>query len=432
MTDDPGARRPPLRRNRDFLLLWGGQSVSEVGSQVTVLALPLVALVVLKAGAFQIGLLSAAATCAFLLIALPAGVVVDRLPGRRRLMLWCDLARAVLIGSVPLAQIAGVLTLAQLYVVALLSSGVTVFFTVAWQSYLPTVLDPDQLMEGNGKLGTSSSAAQVLGPGLGAALVGAFGAAKAMAGDALSYAVSAATLLAIRTPEPAAAPPLSPAAEEASQSPKMRAQIAEGIRYVARDPILRNAVAWNGSANFFVIMVESLGPVFLVRTLHSRPGYVGLLLAAGAVGGVVGGLASGRLAREVGSARVSWLSTTVFALPGLLIPMAGPGWWTLLFAAGWTSWTFSATVCSVTLMSYRQATCPPDLLGRVNAAARWVNWGTLPLGGVAGGVLATAIGVRATLWAAVVGGCLSGLWLYFSPLRGLRDIPLRVPGLASA
>jgi predicted MFS family arabinose efflux permease len=212
----------------------------------------------------------------------------------------------------------------------------------------------------------------------------------------------------------------------------MRAQIAEGIRYVARDPILRKAVAWSGSANFFVIMVESLGPVFLVKTLHLRPGYVGLVLAAGAFGGVVGGLASGRLAREVGSARVSWLSMTVFALPGLLIPMAGPGWWTLLFAAGWTSWTFSATVCNVSLMSYRQATCPPELLGRVSAAARWVNWGTLPLGGVVGGALATTIGVRTTLWVAVVGGCISGLWLYFSPLRGLRDIPHHVPGLVPA
>lgn len=425
-TRPPEHPRPPLRRNREFLLLWTGQSISEVGSQVTVLALPLVALVALKATTFQIGLLSAAANCAFLLIALPAGVVVDRLP-RRRLMVWCDAARVVLIGSIPVAQLAGVLTLAQLYVVALLASAATVFFSVAWQSFLPIVLDPDQLMEGNGKLSTSMSAAQVAGPGLGAALVGLVGAAKAMAGDALSYAVSAATLVVMRTPEQA--PVRAP---QASQASKMRAQIAEGLRYVARDPILRKAVAWSGSANFFVVMVESLGPVFLVRNLHLRPAYVGLVLAGGAVGGIIGGLASGRLARRLGSARVSWLSMTVFALPGLLIPMAGPGWWVLLFAAGWTSWTFSATVCAIAMTSYRQATCPPALLGRVNAAARWVTWGTLPLGGVVGGALASGIGVRATLWTAVAGGCLSGLWLYFSPLRGLRDIPHRVPDLAAA
>ena len=421
-TDEPPPR--PLTRNRDFLLLWGGQTVSEVGSQVSVLALPLVALVVLKASALQVAWLSAATTSAFLLIALPAGVLVDRLP-RRRLMLWCDLGRVVLLGSLPVAQMAGVLGLAQLYVVALLSSVLTVFFSVAYQSYLPTLIDRSQLMEGNGKLSTSQSAAQIAGPGLGAALVGAVGAAKAMVGDAVSYAVSAVTLVAIRRAEPGLqefAWQGSGVADRDSR-PRMWAQIKEGLGFVAREPILRRAAAWSGSANFFVIMVESLGPVFLVRTLHLRPSYVGLMLAAGACGGVVGGLASGLLARKVGSARISWLSMTVFVLPGLLIPAAGQGWMSLLFAVGWTSWTFSATVCGVALTSYRQAMCPPELLGRVNAASRWVTWGTLPLGGVVGGALAATAGVRTSLWIATIGGCLSGLWLFFSPLRGMRDIP---------
>lgn len=416
----PAAPAPPrpLIRNRDFLLLWGGQTVSEVGSQVSVLALPLVALVVLKASALQVALLSAATTSAFLLIALPAGVLVDRLP-RRRLMLWCDVGRVVLLGSVPVAQVAGVLTLAQLYLIALLSSVLTVFFSVAYQSYLPALIHRGQLVEGNGKLSTSQSAAQIAGPGIGAALVGMVGAAKAMFGDAASYAVSAITLLAIRKGEERA----KDQAPEKSSRPRMREQIKEGLAFVAREPILRRAMAWSGSANFFVIMVESLGPVFLVRTLGLSPGYVGLMLAAGACGGVVGGLASGLLARKIGSARVSWLSMTVFALPGLLIPAAGRGWLSLLFAAGWTSWTFSATICGVALTSYRQAICPPELLGRVNAASRWVTWGTLPLGGVVGGTLAAATGVRTSLWIATIGGCLSGLWLFFSPLRGIRDIP---------
>jgi MFS family permease len=415
-TDEPAPR--PLTRNRDFLLLWGGQTVSEVGSQVSVLALPLVALVVLKASALQVALLSAATTSAFLLVALPAGVLVDRL-SRRRVMLWCDLGRVVLVGSLPVAQVAGVLTVGQLYGVALASSVLTVFFSVAYQSYLPALIDRSQLMEGNGKLSTSQSAAQIAGPGLGAALVGVVGAAKSMIGDAASYGISALTLLAIRRGEPAPEP------EQAVQAdrPRMRAQIKEGLVFVAREPILRRAAAWSGSANFFVIMVESLGPVFLVRTLHLRPGYVGLMLAAGACGGVVGGPASGRLARTVGSARISWLSMTVFALPGLLIPASGAGWLSLLFAVGWTSWTFSATVCGVALTSYRQAMCPPELLGRVNAASRWITWGTLPLGGVVGGALAATLGVRTSLWIATIGGCLSGLWLFFSPLRGMRDIP---------
>jgi MFS family permease len=417
-TGEPPPR--PLTRNRDFLLLWGGQTVSEVGSQVSVLALPLVALVVLKASALQVALLSAAATSAFLLVALPAGVLVDRLP-RRRVMLWCDLGRVALVGSLPVAQIAGVLTMGQLYGVALLSSVLTVFFSVAYQSYLPALIDRSQLMEGNGKLSTSQSAAQIAGPGLGAALVGMVGAAKSMTADAASYGVSALTLLAIRGVEPELGQAVQ--ADQPRMRAQIKAQIKEGLVFLAREPILRRAAAWSGSANFFVVMVESLGPVFLVRTLHLRPGYVGLMLAAGACGGVVGGLASGHLARTVGSARISWLSMTVFALPGLLIPAAGSGWLSLLFAIGWTSWTFSATVCGVALTSYRQAACPPDLLGRVNAASRWITWGTLPLGAVVGGALAATTGVRTSLWIATIGGCLSGLWLYFSPLRGMRDIP---------
>jgi predicted MFS family arabinose efflux permease len=396
------------------MLLWSGQTVSEIGSQITVLALPLVAVVVLRASTFQIGLLSAAETSAYLLVSLPAGALVGRL-GKRQIMLWCDAARLALIGSVPVAAAAGVLTLGQLYAVALISSAFSVFFSVAYPSYLPTLLSRDQLMDGNGKLGTTQSFAQIAGPGLGAALVAAFGAASAMTADALSYLVSAGSLLAIRSPEPRAS--------GSGARLRFREQIRAGVGYVAHEPILLKGVLWSGTANFFVIMVESLGAVFLVRTLHLRPEYVGLLLALGAVGGVAGGLSSGRLARQIGAARVCWLSMTVFSLPGLLIPMAGSGRWVLLFAAGWMSWTFTSTVCSVALLSYRQATCPPDLLAPVNATARWINWGTLPLGGLTAGVLGASIGVRPTLWIAVVGGCSAGLWLFFSPLRGMRDFP---------
>lgn len=405
-----------LWRHRDFLFLWGGQTVSEIGSQVTVLAVPLVAVLVLKASTIQVGLLTAAEVSGYLLVSLPAGAVVDRV-AKRRLMIWCDAARLMVVGSVPVAAALGVLSLGQLYAVALISGVFGVFFSVAYPSYLPTLLTRDQLVDGNGKLGTTQSFAQVAGPGLGAALVGAFGAASALVADAASYAVSAAGLLAIHTPEPH---PARPASDE---RPRMRTEIREGLAYVVREPILIKAVAWSGSANFFVVMVEALGPLFLVRTLHVRPGYVGVLLALGAVGGVVGGLSAAALSRRLGSARVSWLSMTVFSLPGLLIPAAEPGWRVLLFAVGWMSWTFSSTVCAIALLSYRQAATPAYLLGRVNAAARWVNWGTLPLGGLAGGVLGSVLGVRTTLWIAAVGGCSAGLWLFFSPLRGLRDIP---------
>jgi MFS family permease len=396
------------------MLLWSGQTVSQVGSQVTVLALPLVAIVILKATTFEVGLLSAATTSAYLLVALPVGVLADRV-SRRRLMLVSDLAQFAIIGSVPLAYMAGVLTLGQMYAVALIASVFSVLFSVSYTSYLPSVVGEDRLVEANGKLSTTQSVAQIAGPGFGALLVGLLGAALAMTADALSYLVSAACLLTIRSSEPAIAAP--------SRRQPLRGQIADGLRYVLRDPILRNGVAWSGTANFFVIMVETLGPVFLVRTLHLHPAYVGVLLALGAVGGVGGGMLSGPLSRRFGSARMAWISMTAISLPGLLIPLARPGGWTLLFAVGWISWTFGATICGVALVSYQQATCPPEMRGRVAATARWINWGTLPLGGLACGVLGSVLGVRPTLWLAVIGGCCSGLWLFFSPLRGLRDIP---------
>ena len=426
------AWRPgPLWRRRDFLLLWSGQTVSEIGSQMTVLALPLVAVVLLHASTLEIGLLSAAQTSAYLLVSLPAGALVGRF-GERRIMLWSDLARLVLIGSVPVAAAAGELRLTQLYLVALVSSAVSVFFSVAYPSYLPTLLTRDQLVDGNGKLGTTQSLAQIAGPGLGAGLVAAFGAASAMTADALSYLVSAGSLLAISTPDvvrrsdrqPDRQPdPRADPQVRAQPRPRLREEIRTGLAYVAHEPILLKGALWSGCANFFVVMVESLGTVFLVRTLHLRAEYVGLLLALGAVGGVVGGLASGGLARRIGSARVCRLSMTLFSLPGLLIPAAGPGGRVLLFAIGWMCWTFAATVCNVGLLSYWQATTPPELLARVNATSRWINWGTLPLGGLAAGALGSSLGVRPTLWIAVVGGCASGLWLQFSPLRRMRDFP---------
>jgi MFS family permease len=407
---------PALWRHRDFMLLWGGQAVSQIGSQVTILALPLVALVVLKATTLEVGFLSTATTSAYLLIALPAGVLADRV-SKRGVMLCCNLASMAAIGWVPVAQAAGILTLGQLYVVALLASSFSAFFLVSYTSYLPSLIDRGQLVDGNGKLATTQSVAQVTGPGLGALLVGLAGAARAMAGDAISFAVAAICLFLIRGRE------LRGAGAVRKQRPRLGPQLREGLAYVLREPILRKSAAWNGTANFFVIMVETLGPVFLIRTIHLRPAYVGVLLALGALGGVAGGLASKPLAARIGSARLCWLSMTVFTLPGLLIPVARPGWWVLLFAAGWMSWTFGSTLCATALTSYQQAACPAELRGRVSAVLRWIAWGTLPLGGLVAGALGGAIGVHVVLWIAVIGGCSSGLWLYMSPLRGMRDLP---------
>ncbi|HEY2263934.1 MAG TPA: MFS transporter [Streptosporangiaceae bacterium] len=426
-------RTGTLWRHRNFVLLWSGQSVSEVGSSVTVLALPLTAVVVLRATTLQVGLLTSASTAAFALIALPAGALVDRW-AKRRLMIWCDVARLVIIGSVPLAAVLGLLTLGQLYAVAVTAGVATVFFDVAYQSYLPVVVDRDHLVEGNGKLGATQAFAQVTGPGLGGALAGLIGAARALAVDALSYAVSVASLLAINVPEDF--PPkggrgglggtVSPQELGGSGGDRppgsLRKEIAEGLSFVLRHPVLRKIVACTGTANLFGAMGTALEIVFLIRVLRIRPADTGLLIAVASLGGVAGGLLAGRLGRRIGTARIIWFSLIVLGFPQLLIPLAAPGWRVAAFPVGMAFYSFGGVVYNVAQVSYRQSICPPRLLGRMNAAVRWVVWGTIPLGGVIGGVLGTLAGVRVTLWIAFSGSWAAGWWVFFSPLRRQRDL----------
>ena len=355
--DEPGRT---LWRHRNFLLLWSGQTVSETGSAVTQLALPLTAVVVLHASTFQVGALTAAATLAFALIALPAGAIVDR-RAKRGLMIWCDVARMLIIGSVPLAAAFGALTLGQLYAVAIAAGVCTVFFDVSYQSYLPVLIGTDDLVDGNGKLGASQSFAQLAGPGLGGGLVGLVGAARAMSADAISYAVSVASLLAIRAREEPPHP---------DRRQPLRKEIAEGLSFVLRHPILRKIVACTGTANLFGSMAVALEFIFLIRLLHVRPTETGLLIAVASLGGVAGGALSGRLSRRIGSARLIWFSILVLSLPQLLVPLAEPGWRVTAFVAGLAGFWFSAVVYNVAQVSYRQAICPPRLLGRMNATSQ--------------------------------------------------------------
>jgi MFS family permease len=423
---EPGAEagaaaRPPgsLWRHRDFMLLWSGQTVSEMGSAVTQLALPLTAVVLLNASTLQVGLLTSAETLAFALIALPAGAIVDRRT-KRGIMLACDVARALIIGSIPVAWALGVLTLGQLYVVALAAGVGTVFFDVSYQSYLPVLLRAEHLMDGNGKLGATQSFAQLAGPSLGGGLVGVVGAAGAMTADAISYVVSVASLLGIRARE-------RPGSGQRAAGPgarrSLRAEIAEGLKFVVGHPILRKVVACTGTSNLFSSMSMAVEIIFLVRVLHVRPAFTGVLFAIAGVGGVLGGILAGRLARWIGSARIIWFSILVIGLPVFLPALAQPGWSVALFPIGFAAFWFSAVVYNVAQVSYRQSVTPPQLMGRMNAAVRWIVWGTMPLGGVIGGALGTVIGIRPTLWIAFIGSWAAGFWVYFSPLRHMRDVP---------
>jgi len=411
---EPETDGPSLWRQRDFLLLWSGQTVSEMGTAVTEVALPLLAVVTLKASTFQVGLLTAATTLAFAVIALPAGAMVDG-AAKRSVMTVCNLLRLVIIGSVPVAAEFGVLTMAQLYAVAVAAGVCSVFFDVSYQSYVPSLIRAGRLMDANGKLGTTQAFAQLGGPSLGGGLVGLFGAAGAMTADAVSYAVSALSILGIRTrDEP---PPARPADET------LRHRITEGLTFVFGHSILRRIVACTGTANLFSGMYSALSMVFLIRVLHVRPALTGLVMAGAAIGGIAGGAFASRLARKIGSARIIWVSMLVFSAPQVIAAAAWQGWGVLLFPLGWGISYFSGMVYNIAQLSYRQSVTPPELMGRMNAAVRWVVWGTLPLGGVLGGLLGTLIGVRPALWLAFIGSWAAGWFVFFSPLRHLRDVP---------
>ncbi len=398
----------------DFRRLWGGETISEVGSQVSLLAIPLVAVRLLHATTFQVGVLTAASTAAFLIVGLPAGAWVDRLR-RRPVMIGADLGRMLALGSIPVAYLLNRLTLGQLYVVTLVAGVLTVFFDVAYQSYLPSLVGLDHVVEGNAKLAGSAQLAQVAGPGLAGGLVQAIGGAYAVAVDAGSYLVSAVAVGAIHTAEPAP--------ERHVDDPRrLRQQIGEGLRFVFGHPLLRAIAATTATSNFFSAIVLAVEIVFLVRVVHVSPGVIGLLFTGGSVGGVLAALVASRISRRVGGARATILGIGCTA-GYLLMPLTSRGLGLLLFAVGFFFTAFGSVLYNVNQVSFRQRLCPPRLLGRMNATMRFIVWGTLPLGGLVGGALGTALGVRTTMWVGAAGATLAICWLLASPMRGMRDFP---------
>ncbi len=409
------------------MLLWTGQAISEIGSAVTIVALPLAAVVLLNASTFQVGLLSAATTVCFLLVALPAGLIVDRV-AKRRLMIVCDAARMLIIGSVAVSAAFGVLTMAQLFAVGFLAGLATVFFDVAYQSYVPSLMARGKLHDANGKLGATQAFSEVAGPGLGGALFGLLK-AGAMAADAISYAASTATLLLIKAREPGdrdTGAPSSTVADATSARPGfggLRTELFAGLSFVFGHQVLRKIAACTGTANLFGSMSGALQIIFLVRVLGVPPAGTGLLISIGSLGGILGGVLSGRLSRWIGTARIIWFSVGVFGLIPIVIPLTEPGPRLVLFPIGIAGLSFTVVLYNIAQLSYRQLICPPHLLGRMNAAMRWIVWGTLPVGGLLGGVFGSLLGVRTTIWIAVIGSWAAAFWVFFSPLRKMRDIP---------
>lgn len=411
--------RGGLFRHRDFRRLWGGETVSELGSQVSTLAIPLVAIRTLHATTFQIGALTAASTVGFLLVGLPAGVWVDRLR-RRRVMMVADAGRLLALGSLPVAYAFGGLGLVQLFLVALASGLLTVFFDVAYQSYLPSLVGRKHLVEGNAKLTGSAQVAQVAGPSLAGGLIQAIGGAYAVAVDASSFLVSALALGTIRTAEPA------PAVPEGGHR-RVHRDIGEGLRFVFGHPLLRAIAATTATSNLFSGVGAAVEIVFLVRVAHAAPGFIGLIFAAGSVGGLLAAFVAAPMARRLGGSRATVVGIFITD-GGVLEPLTTRGVGLAFFAGGFFTVSFGAVLYNINQVSFRQRLCPDRLLGRMNATMRFVVWGVLPVGGLMGGAIGTAMGLRATLGLAVVGQVLAGGWLLASPMRRLRDFPTIDPG----
>jgi MFS family permease len=411
---------PSLFRHPDFLRFWTAQTVSQFGSQVSILALPLVAISYLDSSPAEVALLSTMEFLPFLFFALPAGVWIDRLR-RRPILIGADVARALLLATIPLAWVAGVLTIWQLYAVAFLVGVFTVFFDVAYQAYLPSLVERERILDGNGKLETSRSVAQTAGPAIAGWLIGVLTAPIAVIVNSASFVISGIALVLIRRPEPTPGATRGAAGEDAGTEPGgLRHEVAAGIRYVIANPYLRAIAITMSWANFFGQIVFSLFFVYAVRELGLEAGPLGLILGIGNIGLIAGALTASRVARRVGLGPAIVLSILVAGAATLLIPLAPASAPAPFLIAQGLLFGWAVLVFNVNQVSYRQAITPEHLQGRMNATMKFIAVLMIPAGSIAGGLLATAFDLHTAILVGSIGGALSFLPALFSPLRGLR------------
>jgi MFS family permease len=407
-----------LWRQPDFLKLWSAETVSQFGTQVSLLAIPFVAVVVLDASTFEVAALGVVDFLPFMIFTLPAGVWVDRLR-RRPILIAGDFGRAVLLATIPIAYVLDALTLGQLYVVGFLAGVCTVFFDVAYQSYLPSLVERRQIIEGNSKLEVSRSSAQIAGPGFAGLLIQAFTAPYAILIDAVSFLGSGLFFVGIRRHEE---PPATHAGN--GEKTSLWTELQEGLRFVLGNPNLRAQAGCTATSNFFSNVSFAVVIVFLVRKLGLSAGVIGLTLSLGSVGSLVAALTATRISRRFGIGPTTIVAAALFGPATLLIAFAPIGNDAIPFLVlAQLLVGFTVVVYNIVQVSYRQAICPPRLQGRMNSTMRFIVWGTIPLGGLIGGVLGSTIGLRQTIVVGAIGGGLSFLWILLSPQRHLRDMP---------
>jgi MFS family permease len=401
-----------LRENRDFRRYWTGQTISLFGDQITELAVPLAGVLILHAGPAQMGYLTAANLAPYLLFSLHAGAWVDRRGRRRQMMIAADLGRALLLVSVPVAYLLDALTLGQLYVVAFLTGTLSMLFFVSQSALFVALIPREQYVAANSLIHGSRAFSFVAGPSTAGGLVQALTAPYALVVDAFSFLASAFFLRRINPVEP----PTS-AGEEG--------QVVAGARFIAHSPIVRAGLGATATINFFNFAFFALFILYATRYLHVRPGLLGVVLGAGAVGGLIGAAVTGRLGRRIGIGPAFLVGCVLFPVPIMLVPLAGGPHalvLVMLFLAEFGS-GLGVVILDISGASIFAAVVPDRLRARVSGAYLLVNYGVRPLGALFGGVLGSAIGVRSTLWVATAGAVAGFLWLLPSPIPRLHELP---------
>lgn len=405
-----------LWRHSDFMKLWTGETISLFGSQITAFALPLIAALILQATPAQMGILGAVQFAPFLLFSLFAGVWVDRLR-RRPIMILSNTGRALLIFSIPIAHLLNVLSIEYLYVAAFIIGILTVFFDVAYQAYLPSLVGRTQLVEGNAKLEVSRSLAQILGPGLSGALVQIISAPLTLVLDAGSFVVSAVSLLAIQQHDIVETSP--------GQRKNIWHEIREGLHIVFSNPILRSIAGCTSTSNLFGTMGQAVFTLYVLRELHFDPGLLGAIFSISSIGALLGALLAGSVAKRFGLGRTIVGTALMFGIGALFVPLASGSYWltAIMVTTGLFFGNLANPIYNINQVSLRQVITPFKLQGRMNASMRFLVWGTIPLGSLLGGVLGEVIGLRSTLMLAAIGSCLSFVWVFLSPVVALHKPP---------
>lgn len=409
------APKGTLWRDGNFLTMWSGQALSQFGAQITELALPVLAVLILNATEWEVGLLNAAQVAAFLVVGLPAGAWIDRMR-KRHVMIWADAVRAVALSTLPLLALLGLLEIWHMILVALVMGVATVFFDVSNQSLIPSLVRTNQIAEANGKLQSTEQLAGLAGPAFGGWLVGVLAAPLAILITVGTYVASFIALLFTRDHETLRAP---------EEHKPLVHEIGEGLRWVFGNPLLRRIVGTTGVANFFGTIATTLLPIFALRELGLTPQMLGVVFSLSAVGGLLGAIATPHIVKRLGEARAIPVSAIAFSLAPFFLPAISlvPALAFPLLVIQFFVMSFTILLYNITQVTFRQRITPPRLLGRMNASIRFVVWGVMPIGALLAGALGTWIGTVPTLWLAATGELLACLFVVIGPFWRLRELP---------